>query len=89
MATDLPDLSPDETVMVALDAAIGVLVTARALLERVIVAKAQEGVEVAPPEDPFVTMGAEAEGCQHENATQMQTMDGVLLVCPCGEVGRG
>jgi hypothetical protein len=88
MSSDLPDLSPDEQVLVALDAAIGVLVTARSLLERVMAAKAVEGREVAAP-DPLATMGTADDGCQHEDATEMPTMDGVILVCPCGEVRRG
>lgn len=90
MPSDLPELTPDETVMVALDAAIGVLVTARSLLERVIVAKASEGGrEVAPADLPLATMGGTAEGCDHADAAQMDTMDGTILVCPCGEIGRG
>lgn len=69
-------------------AVLGALLTARALMDRADVMTAPEGRE-APGRDPYATMGGTDGGCTHENALSIPSMGGgAAWVCECGASGE-
>ncbi|ATW59909.1 hypothetical protein SEA_WALTZ_31 [Arthrobacter phage Waltz] len=86
-----PDsLSPLDALMVAIDTAIGALVTSRTLLEQAIIQQeAMEAQQRPAKPKPILTMGGSDGTCQHDgdDLRQLPTMgDEPQFLCPCGEI---
>ncbi|ASR84127.1 hypothetical protein SEA_WHEELBITE_34 [Arthrobacter phage Wheelbite] len=93
MSTNLEPLDPLDTLMVAIDTAIGALVTSRALLEQAIIQQAaiEEQNRPAPPPAPPQTMGTAEAECYHpaDDLVQIPTMGAPAYACPCGAIISG